>query len=741
MYQFKQFQFDPQLETLTWDAQSRVLRPKVAQLLTLFLDNPDQLLTREQILTSLWQHSDFRDAALTQSIQELRKVLCDSAQQPQFIKTVPQKGYQWIAGVNNRQLALWPVVKRPLLWGALVVAVTGSVIWFADGTLVAPVVNGAAHKELQQAEKPRLYLQRIKNLTGKTELDWWGFALEQHMQQLASPSFELVNVASVTKEMRFEVTFNAQLMQQQQRYILNYQVIHKGLEPIQGQVISENLHTPVDQIAKQLIEQLSGKVQTLSTEPVSNSAPSRENYFLGLRALSYQGMRLAKPFFEAALAHDENNQAARLELANILWQMGLWQRALILFDKVQLSDEISYLNTRYSLYTGRYWLHRGNFKSAQLAFEQALKGAQALSHQQLIAQAYQLRADLAWLQLDWQAHAKAMHSAKLLMGAHSLSHSESQRSFYLANPPNAGPEQNLEIDMRDNLAIVQQAIHFYQRQEQQAQLMRSYFALGQNYLAALDTRRSALQKALGMAKEQGNILAQQQILYYLAFYHIQLHQGSVALEYLAELDVDTTEPHSMRWQSQFLTAMANMDIALQAPLINQVAFLTAKQGFEQILVAEGADELTKANAKLLLSWLLLSQQQYEKAMALAQQATDLFKTYKLVDSQGYGRYTQMYIQVAQKNYQQALEVLESQPKQILEALYGAFAYAQLGDFQHASAMLEMAQQRFAGKWRDQEQTLAQMIKAVDMQAQATHLKIEQLPPPYSVYCQSEWVLE
>nr|WP_239032337.1 winged helix-turn-helix domain-containing protein [Pseudoalteromonas sp. MMG022] len=744
VYQFKRFKFDPTLEKLSCDAYTHTLRPKVAKLLQYFLDNPEQLLSREQILSELWQHSQYRDSALTQSIQELRKTLGDDAQQPEFIKTVPQKGYMWVAPVKA---TITPSIKSApqrkwlsiAITIALSVSVIGSAIWYTN--IHTPTV--AEHVNTQAL--PSIFIAPVENLTGQGQLDWWSFALQQQLKQAASPYFSIVDEVSVADislsdvmQNIAEVGFSAKLTQQQQRYVLHYQINRRGQSLQQGQLVSEDLQTPIDELVSQLVMQLSGHTEAVSTEKISANVQSRQSYLGGLHALSYQGVGAAIPYFKAALVHDIDNRAARLELANALWKTGMWQVSREHFEAINNVDATSYLAIRYHLYLGRYWLNMGEYDRVTPLLERTIAMARALNHQRLLAQGYQLQADLAWLQLRWQAHSKAMHSAKVLLGAGSLSHSESQRAFYLANPPQAGVEQSTELDMIENLAVVQKAIRYYQQQQQNAPLMLSYFALGQNYLAPLAAREQALKQALTMADSQNNLYVKNNILLYMAFYYIQLHDGDGALRALAQLKAEDTPRIGLQVKAQFLTAMATMDRGLQDAMPSEGALNNALTHFKQLLGRTDIDKVTQASAQLMNAWLLIKQQAYAQAKPLLERAGSTFEQLQLTDSLSYVRYTQMYIQVSQGQYQDAIAMLAAKPVQKLEALYGSFALTRLGQHQAAAKQLQAAKQQFASQWQQQDDDFFERVVATES-LQSLHLEL--LPPPYSVYCQSEWRLE
>jgi len=84
------------------------LRHKVANLLAYLIKNSTRIISKEELLTELWQHGDYRENSLIQSIRELRAALGDKARSPSFIKTYSQRGYQWIhqvSVINQKELS------------------------------------------------------------------------------------------------------------------------------------------------------------------------------------------------------------------------------------------------------------------------------------------------------------------------------------------------------------------------------------------------------------------------------------------------------------------------------------------------------------------------------------------------------------------------------------------------------------------------------------------------------------
>ena len=79
------------------------LQEQPFQLLAALLERPREILTREELQKRLWPGdsvTDF-DRGLNKAINRLREALADDAVNPRFIETMPQRGYRFLAPVEN----------------------------------------------------------------------------------------------------------------------------------------------------------------------------------------------------------------------------------------------------------------------------------------------------------------------------------------------------------------------------------------------------------------------------------------------------------------------------------------------------------------------------------------------------------------------------------------------------------------------------------------------------------------
>lgn len=74
-----------------------------SRILLLLAERPNEVVTRNELHDFVWREQGFEvdDSSLTQAISTLRKMLKDPTKTPQFVKTVPKRGYQLISAVER----------------------------------------------------------------------------------------------------------------------------------------------------------------------------------------------------------------------------------------------------------------------------------------------------------------------------------------------------------------------------------------------------------------------------------------------------------------------------------------------------------------------------------------------------------------------------------------------------------------------------------------------------------------
>lgn len=125
----------PSLNTISRNGTTVRVEPKVMEVLVCLAHSAGEPLTKNDLLEAVWKGTFVSDDVLSRSISELRRVLEDDARQPQFIQTIPKRGYRLLAPVmpvNGKSVADLPIThvpvmeapektKRRWLWSSVVV--------------------------------------------------------------------------------------------------------------------------------------------------------------------------------------------------------------------------------------------------------------------------------------------------------------------------------------------------------------------------------------------------------------------------------------------------------------------------------------------------------------------------------------------------------------------------------------------------------------------------------------------
>lgn len=77
------------------------IEPKVMQVLELLAEQPGAVVGRDAFLTGIWDGRAATDEPLTRCIAELRRALGDSPSSPDYIQTIPKKGYRLVCAVEK----------------------------------------------------------------------------------------------------------------------------------------------------------------------------------------------------------------------------------------------------------------------------------------------------------------------------------------------------------------------------------------------------------------------------------------------------------------------------------------------------------------------------------------------------------------------------------------------------------------------------------------------------------------
>jgi DNA-binding winged helix-turn-helix (wHTH) protein len=262
------------------DGQPVAISEKTLEVLCVLLESPGELVERETLKQKVWPGTFVEDTNIAFQISTLRKVLEESANAPQFIATVPKRGYRFVAEVVEEREDPEPPGHTSVEWHAeapvdrthAATAFSFRTIWISTAILVALVFavlawNGSRPPSVTAlTEKGSIVLADFANKTGEPVFD--GILRQGLLVELEQSPF-----LSLLSEQRIQRTLR--LMRQPPGTPLTHDMAMEVCERTGSTLIAEGSMERVGAL-----------------------------YVLGLRALSCEGGRLVAAEQAKALSRE-----------------------------------------------------------------------------------------------------------------------------------------------------------------------------------------------------------------------------------------------------------------------------------------------------------------------------------------------------------------------------------------------------------------------------------------------------
>ena len=338
-------------------------------ILSLLLEKPGEVVTREQMRERLWTPDTFVDFehSLNSSMKKLRAALGDSPENARYIETIPRLGYRFIAPVEEAPAMAPPAPilaaaglsateasgkSRKRLWPA-VVAISAVLI---AATVGYSVWSRATLHRTPFGERFMLAVLPFENLTGDAAQDYFSDGLTEEMvAQLGRPDAQHIGVIARTSVMHNKhasmpldrvgrelgvqyvlegsvrrdsekVRISAQLVQvrdQTHLWSRQYDRELSGLLSLQGEIAQEI----ADEVQLTLA---TGRKVFASNRKLPAAPNSYEAYDLYLKGRYFwnkrtrEGFQQAAAYFQQSIAKDPNYARAYAGLADTFALMSSW---------------------------------------------------------------------------------------------------------------------------------------------------------------------------------------------------------------------------------------------------------------------------------------------------------------------------------------------------------------------------------------------------------------------------------
>jgi len=282
-YSFGQFVLDSRKRTLSRADSPVALTPKAFDVLLFLVQNPNRLVTKEELLQAVWRDTFVEEGNLTQYISHLRKALGDNPEDSGLIVTIARKGYQFTEEATVTEAG--KIAKQATLHAAETETETS--------TTEARPVEFPTSEKVAQSTSPRLHLGKwfaAAGLLAVIAALWLYWSYRRRVTLSATDTIVLAGVKNETSDPVFDDALDTALRyEMEQTPYLNI----LGIDKVLGTLAQLNL-PPTTKLTPDVARQICGK--TNSKMVISQSIGDAGNgYRLQMRALDCgSGAILAK---------------------------------------------------------------------------------------------------------------------------------------------------------------------------------------------------------------------------------------------------------------------------------------------------------------------------------------------------------------------------------------------------------------------------------------------------------------
>jgi len=357
-YDFGRFSLNATRRLLYRDGEPVQLAPKVLETLFALVENRGRALSKDELLELVWGETIVEEGGLARNVSLLRRALGERPDQHRYIVTLPARGYQFVADVQQR----WDsgeasssdessghapgfAPKRTLLYHHRLIL--GGWLVLALGTVIY-IVNPTRSTTSARPRIQSIAVLPLANLSSDPSQDFFADGMtEALISSLAQ--MRALKVISRTSVMRFKGT-RKPLREIAQE--LNVDAVIEGSVQRSGKkikIMTQLIHGPTDthlwareyeregtdilklqaEVARAVGEeiriQVTAEEQTrMASTPAVNTA-AHEQYLIGryhLWKYTDHDLRLAVDHFESATRIDPNYAAAYAGLSHAWWAWG-----------------------------------------------------------------------------------------------------------------------------------------------------------------------------------------------------------------------------------------------------------------------------------------------------------------------------------------------------------------------------------------------------------------------------------
>ena len=312
-FTYNEIELDLTAGLLFKDGQTISIRAKTLLVLNYLIANQNKIVSKQEILASVWHDVIVQEQVLVQSIKEIRDLLGSHV-----IKTYPRQGYQWTAvltKINSSTLAtIDNIIRSPWLVIAMIFLLIISITAF----LFIPKKQRTNPNDFAVTFLPIIndMPDDVHDWVPLQGMDYLSKTLSQHSQlsvknnkESAAQPLDLNNIA---QKLSTNLVVQTRLLGYPQDFQLHY-TLHLRHSIERGIIFSNTVGGGLDQLVQtiaQRFDQFTAKQKQPYISDFSNEAFAR-----GIEHYSQRQYPQAINFFNSAIQSNKNLLAARRYLA------------------------------------------------------------------------------------------------------------------------------------------------------------------------------------------------------------------------------------------------------------------------------------------------------------------------------------------------------------------------------------------------------------------------------------------
>lgn len=101
LFSFKDFALDGERRELRARGTIVPVEPQVFDLLVYLIENRDRVVSKNDLIASVWGGRIVSDSTLDSRINAVRRAIGDSGEQQELVRTIPRKGVRFVGSVQQ----------------------------------------------------------------------------------------------------------------------------------------------------------------------------------------------------------------------------------------------------------------------------------------------------------------------------------------------------------------------------------------------------------------------------------------------------------------------------------------------------------------------------------------------------------------------------------------------------------------------------------------------------------------